>query len=77
MRVLHLKWDLHLKRPKPHMGYFGVTLNVSIAYRVRFSLNGYPNHLWAILSDLAFRYCILRLGFHLRVFKPSRWVILK
>jgi hypothetical protein len=35
MQVLHLKSDFHFKRLKPHMHNFGVTLNASIAYKVR------------------------------------------
>ncbi len=34
MQVLHLGHDFHLKRLKPHMRNFGVTLNTSITYRV-------------------------------------------
>ncbi len=35
MQVLHLKWDLHIKNPKPHMRTFGMTVNVGIAFRVK------------------------------------------
>jgi hypothetical protein len=38
MWVLHLGWDLHLNRLKPHMCNFGVTQNVGITFRVGFSL---------------------------------------
>jgi hypothetical protein len=47
MQVLHLGYDLHLKRPKPHMHYFKVTLNVNIAYKVGL-----------FQSDLACEYCV-------------------
>ncbi len=34
MQVLHLGKDPHLKRLKPHMCNFEVTLNAGITYRV-------------------------------------------
>jgi len=34
MWVLHLGWDFQLKKFKPHMRNFRVTLNASMAYRV-------------------------------------------
>jgi len=37
MQVLHLGWDLHIKNLKPHMHTFEVTLNASIAFKVRSS----------------------------------------
>ncbi len=34
MQILHLGWDLHREKLKPHMCTFGVAHNVGIAFRV-------------------------------------------
>jgi len=40
MWVLHIGLGFHLKVPKPPMGYFEMTLHVSIAFKVKSSLKG-------------------------------------
>jgi hypothetical protein len=39
MWVLHLGYDLHLNRLKPHKHNFRVTQNVDITFRVGYSYN--------------------------------------
>jgi hypothetical protein len=34
MQVLHLGWDLHIEKLKPHMRTFEVAHNADIAFRV-------------------------------------------
>jgi hypothetical protein len=77
MRILHLGYDLHLKRTKPYMGYFAVILNMSIAYRVGFSLKGTQTTYGLFRNDLYMWVLHLGLSLHLKVSKLPKSIILK
>jgi hypothetical protein len=47
MQVLHLGWDLHIKKLKPYMHPFGVAQIANIAFRVGL-----------FQSDFACAYCV-------------------